>query len=78
VDAVGPDVEVVAIRQVALLVGLVLLLPRGCKARDRGGREARRPVTEQGGQALFEIARGKAAQVEDRQRTSATLGERRM
>ena len=58
VHAIGPDVDVVAVGEIARLERLVVRLPRGGQARDCGRREARCIVTEERGQALLEITGG--------------------
>ncbi len=67
VDAVGPDVDVPAGREVTALPALVFLLPLGREARNHARRQIGRVGTEDRGQRLLEIAGGDAAQVENGQ-----------
>jgi hypothetical protein len=67
VDPIGPDVDVVAVGEVALLERLVVRLPSSSEAGDRGRREARCFLAEQRSQALLEVSRREATQVEDRE-----------
>jgi len=78
VDAVGPDVDVVAVGEIALLERLVVGLPCGGEARDGARRETGSILAKQSSQTFLEVTRGQPAQVQDRGSTSATLGERRM
>ena len=67
VDAVSPDIDVVACRQIApaptgVLVGPDLLQPRDCR-----GRKTRCIRAEQGAERFGEVAGRDALEVEDRQ-----------
>ena len=67
IDAVGPNVDVAAGREIAALPALVFLLPPGREPRDHAWRQVRGVGTEDGGKRLLEVAGGDAAQVENRQ-----------
>ena len=68
VDAVRPDVDVTARREIAALPAVVLLLPTCRQPRDDARRQVRRVLAEKGRQRLLEVAGGDAAQVKHRQK----------
>ena len=73
VDAVGPDVDVAAGRQVARLPALVLGLPFARQPGDHRGRQVGRVLAQQGSQRLLEVAGREPAQIQDRQQRIQAL-----
>jgi site-specific DNA recombinase len=67
VNAVCPDIDVMARREVAPLPAGILGLPLVAQPGDDRGREVRGALAQRGGERLPEVAHGEAAQVEDRQ-----------
>jgi hypothetical protein len=67
VDAVGPDVDVAAGREIAVLPALVLLLPRRRQPGDHTRRQVGCVGSEDGRKRLLEVAGGDAAQIENGQ-----------
>src|SRR5205085_1161273 len=65
VNAVGPHIDVVLGRQIALPPMLVLVEPDLLQPRDGRGRQARRILAEQRSKRLLEIAGRDALQVKD-------------
>src|SRR5216110_891409 len=65
VNAVGPHIDVVLGRQIALPPVLVLVDPDLLQPRDGRGRQARRILAEQRSKRLLEIAGRDALQVKD-------------
>src|SRR5690606_687748 len=66
IDAVGPDVDIVAGRQVAALPADIVTLPILLQAPDRRWRQVRRVATQKRAKRFLEIAGRDAAQVENR------------
>src|SRR5690606_22310678 len=66
IDAVGPDVDIVAGRQVAGLPADIVTLPLLLQAPDRRWRQVRRVATQKRAKRFPEIAGRDAAQVENR------------
>lgn len=62
-DAVGPDVDGAAGREIPAPPALVLRLPPGREARDRAWRQGRPIGTEDRRQRLLEITAGQAARI---------------
>jgi hypothetical protein len=71
--AIGPDVDIVPRRQIALLPALVLALPLRLQARYHRRRQVRRILAEQRRERLPKIAGRDAAQIEDRQQDIQAL-----
>ena len=66
-DPVDPHIHVVAVGQVPLPEPPIVLGPRRREARDVGGTQAGRVLTEQDRQRLAKVARRQPAQIENRQ-----------
>src|SRR6204780_1097081 len=77
IDAVRPDVDVMARRQIALLPSPIFVLPFALEARDHRRGKVGRVLAEQGGEGLLEIAGGNPAQIENRQKGVEALGATR-
>jgi hypothetical protein len=78
VNAIDPDVDIVAVGEAALLERAVLGLPLVGQSRDVGGRQPGGIIPEQGREGLAEVAGGQPSQVEHGQDLGHTFGERRM
>src|ERR1700678_3312286 len=74
IDAVRPDVDVMARRQIALLPSPIFVLPFALEARDHCHGKVGRVLAEQGGEGLLEIAGGNPAQIENGQKGVEALG----
>src|SRR6202453_4921202 len=74
IDAVRPDVDVMARRQIALLPSPIFVLPFALEARDHRRGKVGRVLAEQGGEGLLEIAGGNPAQIENGQKSVEALG----
>ena len=66
VNAIGPDVDVIAVGERALLPRVVLALPRAYEPRDHARREAGSIVAEQRRERAAEVAGRQAAQIQRR------------
>ena len=74
IDAVRPDVDVMARRQIALLPSSIFVLPFALEARDHRWGKVGRFLAEQGGEGLLEIAGGNPAQIQNGQKGIEALG----
>ena len=74
IDAVRPDVDVAARRQIAILPSPIFVFPLALEPRDHRRREIGRVLAQQGRQRLLKIAGGNSAQVENRQQSVEALG----
>ena len=74
IDAVRPDVDVMARRQVALPPSSIFVLSFALEARDHSRGKVGRVLAEQGGEGLLEIAGGNPAQIENSQQGVEALG----
>src|SRR5262249_7604245 len=74
IDAIGPDVDIVLVRQRALAPIVVLPLPDALKPRNGRGGQAWRLGAEDGGQGFAEVASAHALEVQPRDQLLQALG----
>ena len=64
IDPIGPDVDVVSRRQVAVLPAIIVGLPIFFQPPDHRGRQVRCFLADERGKSILEVASGDAAQID--------------